>query len=35
MRLGAPSYTGQINTDTLKDYAQRLEGALQWRFWWD
>lgn len=29
------TYTGQITTDTLREYARRLEGAQRWRFWWD
>lgn len=29
------TYIGPITTDTPRDHAQRLDGALQWRFWWD
>lgn len=29
------TYTGQVTTDTLREYAQRLRNAPLWRFWWD
>jgi hypothetical protein len=29
------TYTGQITTDTLREYARRLRDAPEWRFWWD
>jgi hypothetical protein len=29
------TYTGQMSTDTLREYALRIRGASTWRFWWD
>jgi Domain of unknown function (DUF4253) len=29
------TYTGQMSTDTLRHYSQRLRDAPRWRFWWD
>jgi len=29
------TYTGQMSTDTLRQYARRLRGTSRWRFWWD
>jgi hypothetical protein len=29
------TYTGQMSTDTLRRYSQRLRGASTWQFWWD
>jgi uncharacterized protein DUF4253 len=29
------TYTGQMSTDTLRQYARRLQGTPRWRFWWD
>jgi uncharacterized protein DUF4253 len=29
------TYTGQMTTDTLRQYARRLRGTSRWRFWWD
>ncbi|MFD1531905.1 DUF4253 domain-containing protein [Pseudonocardia aurantiaca] len=29
------TYTGQMYTDSLPEYAARLRGEPRWRFWWD